>query len=211
MRQPQSNRWTAFKRVPADCPAEAKPRRRRKAPIYPSDSRIPKHISELASERPSWALDALRLTCDQHSRSVVLTRLEQAANAKREADFIGALEGAQWDSTPAADFVRAIGLALKAGAYLAARQISDEAIKQHPDDSELREYARALSPPKVVSRDVPSQPSFQANREWLNKYAQQHSGKWVALRNGELLGLADSFDELFERIGRSKEVLFTRA
>jgi hypothetical protein len=137
--------------------------------------------------------------------------LEKAANAKDELAFISALEGVSLRNKSAADFIKIIKFALRAGAYLAAREISDEAIKQHPDNSELREYARAISPPKVVSRDVPSKPSFQANREWLNKYAEQHSGKWVALRNGELLGLADSFDELFERIGRSKEVLFTKA
>jgi hypothetical protein len=141
----------------------------------------------------------------------LLARLEDAATAKNEIAFVSALNSVDLRTRPARHLVRIIKLALRAGAYLAARNVAENALRRYPENAEFKEYVFSLSPPKIISQAVPHNPAFQANREWLNEHATEYSGQWIALRSGELLGASTSFEELFSQIGRSKEILFTRA
>lgn len=116
-----------------------------------------------------------------------------------------------WRNRPPADFVRAVHLALKAGAYLAACRISAEGAKHHPEDSEVQKQARVLAPPTVISGRIPPDPARKANRRWLEAHGNEYRGQWVAVRDGELLGAAKSPEELVEQVGDTKDVMLTRA
>lgn len=140
-----------------------------------------------------------------------LTHLEVAAEARDERAFLEALEAITWQNRPPADFVRAVRLALKSGAHLAARRISVEGAKYYPDDPEVQKQARVLAAPRVVSGHVPPDPARKANREWLEAHGGEYRNQWVAVRNGKLLGAANSPEELVERVGSTKGVLLTRA
>ncbi len=141
----------------------------------------------------------------------IMARLEDAASAGNERDFLEALKEVEWRNRTPGDFTRAIQLAFKVGAHLAAGQLSVEGAKYHPDDPEIQKYARVLAPPKVVSRRLPPNVSRKANRDWLMAHSGEYKGQWVAVRNGELLGEAKSLKELVEKIGNTEDVLLTRA
>ncbi len=138
-----------------------------------------------------------------------MTRLEEAAKAGNETAFVDTLKKADWQDRQAGDFVRAVQLALEAGAHLAARQLSAEGARRHPANEELQKQAYILSPPKVVRSSTTNGSTHRLNRDWLKAHANEYQGRWVAVRNGELLGEAGSMEELIERIGDTKGVLLT--
>ncbi|HYM01080.1 MAG TPA: hypothetical protein VEZ90_19130, partial [Blastocatellia bacterium] len=118
--------------------------------------------------------------------------LEAAADEGDPAAFAASLALVDSDILTAEGFMRIMRLALKAGAYLDARQVSVDALKRYPDDDEVKKFARVLAPPRIVASNPRPDPGIRANREWLKAHASEYSGQWVALRAGELLGAARS-------------------
>lgn len=149
--------------------------------------------------------------CAKAFKSYRVVQLEEAAKSKNEFAFVTALENVRLANRTESQLANIIKLALEAGAYLAARHVAEYAVTRYPDNNELRQSSLALAAPQKLSQAVPRNPGFQANRKWLDDHADEYSGRWVALRAGELLGASKSFDELFNQIGRSKEILFTKA
>lgn len=137
--------------------------------------------------------------------------LEDAAKARDERTFLKALQEVKWHNRPPGDFIYAAQLALKAGAYRAAYQISAEGAEHHPSSSEIQKYAHVLAPPKVVVGKATTDSGHKANREWLKTHGGEYSGQWVAVRNGELLGASGSLEELAKQVGDTKNVLLTKA
>ncbi len=148
---------------------------------------------------------------EHRKQESAMARLEDAAQAGDERAFLDALKEVEWRNRASGDFTRAMQLAFKVGAHLAARQLSVEGAKHHPDDPEIQKYARVLAPPKVVSSDALPNAAHKANREWLKTHAGDNRGQWVAIRNGELLEAANSLEELIKQIGDTKGVLLTTA
>ncbi|MCA1617732.1 MAG: hypothetical protein LC795_00145 [Acidobacteria bacterium] len=142
----------------------------------------------------------------------IIPRLEAAARTGNEAAFLDALKEYELKNKSATDFIRIIRLALEAGAHLAARRLSADGARLHPHNVELQKYAHVLAPPQINSAEVPANPKRGANLEWLRIYSEKYKGKWVALRDGELLGTADSQKELVAKIGSTKGtgILVTR-
>jgi len=93
---------------------------------------------------------------------------------------------------------------------LLARELSAKGAERYPDYPELQKAARVLAPPKVIRSDLPPTPSVKANREWLKENAKNYRGRWVALRNGELVGVANSFEELTGQIKNTRGILLTK-
>jgi hypothetical protein len=138
-----------------------------------------------------------------------LARLEKAASKQDAHTFENILESLRWTSRIPSDFIRAINLALGIGAYTAAQRVSGLGKDHHPDDPQIQKYAHVLAPPKITRKKVEYDPTIRANRNWLMAHGDEYRSKWVALHNGELLDSADSFDELIERVGNSKDILIT--
>jgi hypothetical protein len=142
--------------------------------------------------------------------------LEAAAAAPNEfvgeMAFVTAYRAIDWGSKPAADFVRAIRLALEAGAHMAARKLAQTGAEKYPEDEALQRWAYLLAPPKVTVLKQPPNPGITANRDWMKANWETYQGKWVALRSGELLTVADSMDGVLEQVGDVKGtgILVTR-
>ncbi len=66
-----------------------------------------------------------------------------------------------------------------------------------------------LTKPKVISKRLPPRTDILANHEWIKEHRQQYQGRWVALRNGELLAEGESSDEVRQKVVRSKDTLLT--
>jgi len=108
-------------------------------------------------------------------------------------------------------FIRKIKDALKCGDITHARHLAMEGAQRYKKRYELQEYARLLAPPRIIDNNVPANSSIRANHIWLKAHRQQYQGNWVALRSGELIGVADSLEILVKDIGYTKNVLLTKA
>ncbi|HEY6328744.1 MAG TPA: hypothetical protein VI756_05365 [Blastocatellia bacterium] len=67
-----------------------------------------------------------------------------------------------------------------------------------------------LAPPKVVATRPARDSGIRANRDWLKAHSDEYHGKWIGLRNGELVGVAESVDELKQSGVFEKDTLITR-
>ena len=128
-----------------------------------------------------------------------------------ELAFLAARRAIAWEQRPAKDFVRAVNLALMAGAFVAARNLAQEGTDHYPHHAELRKMAYVLAPPTVRVGEGPRTTTWKADREWLKTHWDVYRGQWVALLNGQLLGVADSFDALIAQVGdtRNTDILVT--
>ena len=139
-------------------------------------------------------------------------RLESAAKNGDEPALIQAANAIDWSGRPAEDYLRAIRLALTAGAHLKARKLSAQGMQQYPQHAELQQFARILAAPKILPDHPPADPSIRLNRDWLMAHFEDFRGRWVALKAGQLLGQALTFEELIAVIGdpQGKHILITR-
>ncbi|MBI3361975.1 MAG: hypothetical protein HY023_12800 [Chloroflexi bacterium] len=129
---------------------------------------------------------------------------------KAETAFLRVMASIKWEAHPAEDFVRAVRLALAAGAYLAARKLAEDGAAKFPEHPELRKMAWILGPPVVTVLHEPPDVTIRANHEWFARHATEYRGFWVAVRNGELAGTAKTFRELREKIIDLRGVVFDK-
>jgi len=139
-----------------------------------------------------------------------MAQLEAIAEAGDERAFLMAQKAMDWERRPPEDFFQAIQLALSVGAYLVARRLSFQGAERYPQHSELQKYARVLAPPKVTRSNLPPDPTLKTNHAWLKTHGDAFRGQWVALRDGQLLGMATSLQALVEQVGEAKDILFTK-
>ncbi len=173
--------------------------------IYPKAARYPRCLFH--DVILLWACQAI---VEHKPSDSPVRRLEDAAKNGDERAFLLAFKGTEWEDKSPEDFVYATKLALKAGAHLAAREISKEALVRYPDNRTIQKYARGLAAPRIISRHLPANPSLRANREWLKDHSKEYCGRWVAVRNGELLASASSLAELNNQVLDKENTLFTR-
>jgi hypothetical protein len=165
--------------------------------------RYDRHLAHVTRRGKLWL---------EHSRrrpGNAFARLERAALAANESSFLEALKEVNWQARPVKDFVRATQWALEAGAHLAAREISSRGGVLHPDNPEIQRYARTLAAPKILARTKSVDRGLKANREWLKAHNGEYRGQWVALREGRLLGVDRSVEELVKAVGNTQNVLLT--
>jgi hypothetical protein len=61
---------------------------------------------------------------------------------------------------------------------------------------------------KDVAREDHPRPMVKAGA-WLKAHSEEYAGRWVALRDDELVAVADTFDQLHAKIGSLSGVLVT--
>lgn len=147
---------------------------------------------------------------DAQPKPDVFESLVAAARYGDERAFVSACNAIDWQIRSADEMAQTIHLALSAGAHLAARDLALQGARRFPDHPEIQRYARVLAPPKVKKSTLPTDSSLIANRDWLATRGHSYRGKWVGLRNGQLLGSASSLAALTKQIGDTKGVLLTR-
>lgn len=136
--------------------------------------------------------------------------LGAAAESQDEYRFVQSAKTIDWRSRTAQDVLVEIRLALKAGAYVAARELSAMGSELFPDDAQLQRFALVLAPPKVVALRPAQGSGIRANRDWLKAHSDEYRGKWIGLRDGKLVGVAESADELKRSGVFEKDTLITR-
>jgi hypothetical protein len=138
--------------------------------------------------------------------------LTVASEKVDELAFIQAANTIDWSRRSTEDYLRAVRLALSAGAYVMASKLSAQGAAQYPGYSELQKFARLLAPPKILPNTEPPNPTLRLNRDWLMAHGIEYRGRWVALKAGQLLGQAPTLSELIEITGdpKGKHILLTQ-
>jgi len=138
--------------------------------------------------------------------------LVAAAEASDERAFIEVTETINWSTRSASDYVKAIRLAISAGVHLKARHLATEGAKRYPANIELNKMSRILAPPQILSSSLPPRPDAGADMQWLRTHGDEFRGQWVALKAGDLLRSASTFDEIIQMVGnpRGRNILVTK-
>lgn len=110
------------------------------------------------------------------------------------------------------DLVRMVRQALETGEVGRARQLAIEGAQRYSDHTALQKYARVLAPPttRVVPASPASRVSVKANGVWLKAHRTAYLGRWIALRDGEVVRVADSFEAFVADLGDTTRLLLTK-
>jgi len=101
-----------------------------------------------------------------------------------------------WSCHSPEQLVRAITLALRLDLCSLAGELAQKGLRLFPEHAQVQRMARVFAPP-VVRGMPPAPPSgLAASRAWLCDHASQYVGQWVAVRDGKLLGVANTLEEL---------------
>jgi hypothetical protein len=109
--------------------------------------------------------------------------------------FVDRVKTIDWAMRQPEELAATLDLALRLDMSKLAQNLAQLGARLFPDDVRLQRAARVLAPP-VVSVHVPRAKGLAASRRWFREHAHQYKGQWVAVREGQLLGVASSLDEL---------------
>ncbi len=82
---------------------------------------------------------------------------------------------------------------------IAVRQLSVEAAHWFPEHGKIQLARRVFSEAEATPNPF-VQPTTAAEIEWLNNPPEETRGKWVALVGSELVGLAETLEDLVKKI-----------
>ena len=141
-----------------------------------------------------------------------MAELVAAAEARDERAFIEVAKTINWNTRSASDYVKAIRLAISTGVHLKARHLATEGAKLYPANIELNKMSTILAPPQIISSSLPPRPDAGADMQWLRTHGDEFRGQWVALKAGDLLRSASTFDEIIQMVGnpRGRDILVTK-
>ncbi|MFB2974488.1 hypothetical protein ACE1CD_36640 [Aerosakkonema sp. BLCC-F183] len=109
------------------------------------------------------------------------------------------------------DYINAMREAISSGAHTKAQELSTQALKHYPDREDIKKCADILAPSKITSVKRPIDKGWQKSREWVSQQRRdrKYLNQWVAVRDGELLAIGSSIDDLVEQIDDTNDVFFT--
>jgi hypothetical protein len=113
-------------------------------------------------------------------------QLERAVMVEDEVEFVRLLDLMDWQIRVVEDYLKAVKLVLQVGAYLAARNLSQEGGERFPENLEMVKHAKILAPVKTIRSDLPFDPGVGKNNLWLKQHHIEYHGQSVALLDGEL-------------------------
>jgi len=108
------------------------------------------------------------------------------------------------------EVLRDITNALATGEFEGARRLATEGARRYPQHDEIQKYARVLAPPTARRAPAAAPAAVKANGEWLKAYRQDYIGRWVALRDGQLVRAAPSFEDLVKDLGETAGLFLTK-
>jgi hypothetical protein len=172
---------------------------------------VQRPVEESADERSvSYNAHHASIADSPRSFQAFEEALGMAAQTGDESAYLRIAGLIDWSLCSSADFVRAVRLALTAGAHLFARDLAAQGTRLYPEHLELQKMAHVLAPPRVVDADIPPTPSVRATQDWLRDHAGEHKGQWVALREGTLLATGTTASEVWNRLESTDGVMLTR-
>jgi hypothetical protein len=135
--------------------------------------------------------------------------LEESARSGDCQTFSQLAEGIDWAARSPNELARTIDLALELELATLAMKLAQQGGRLFPSHERLQQAARVLAPP-VIIRKHPAQPAgLRESRAWLREHAAEYRGRWVAVREGKLLGAAESLAALKSLTGQELDPVST--
>jgi hypothetical protein len=162
-------------------------------------------------EDPFWSFK-LRETSDQKDTKRDVDVLEAFAKTENVDLFLSLLDTLMQSYRTGDEYLRAVQLCLSLELHAKARQLAFEGAGQYTEHQGLQRMKRLLGPAKVLYSDLPADPTAAANMDWLRQNADEYRGQYVAVKDGKLLAVARSYQELFQTTGpvKGKGILVTK-
>jgi hypothetical protein len=139
-----------------------------------------------------------------------LKELREAAEKWDAGAFVALLDQTDWSGRTEKEYVELIGLAFGLD-YRTALGLARKGVEAFPHSVDLQKWLRMLEPPEVQVSHRPPDPMIGANLDCFEENARRNPGKWLAVRNGELLRVADTLDDLEKELGSLEGILVDKA
>ena len=121
--------------------------------------------------------------------------LEEAAR-RGDRDTFMLLAKGDWSYARPESSLRIVELAIALGFSSLAADFAAVAARTFPADQRAQSVARVLAPPTFSEAETSIPQRLVESRQWLRENAHRFRGKWVAVRDGRLLGAADHLRDL---------------
>jgi len=131
-----------------------------------------------------------------NARSMIVALLEEKAHAGDLRAFTALAEAINWAMRRPDELTAAIDLALRLDAVVLARDLAQVGSRVFPRDERVRQAAYVLRRPQPGVSHAPPAKGLDATLAWVWDHASEYRGKWIAVREGGLLGVATTLKDL---------------
>jgi hypothetical protein len=148
------------------------------------------------------------LSAQRTTASTIDFELERLAQVMQDGDeqmFASIANQMDWAVRGPEAVLLGIRYALKIGAHLKARQLTELAEKLYPGYDGLKKYVELLAPTRIERVSLPKDFDAAADMNWLKEYGEEYRGQWVALKGGVLLATAATWREVLSQLENPKD------
>jgi hypothetical protein len=125
-----------------------------------------------------------------------LLLMEQLASEPNPCAFVSLVKMVDWSVRRPDELVAAIDLALREERPALATRLAELGRELFPHHERIGRAAEVLAPGSARATQLPPAEGLSASRRWLRQHAHAYRGQGVAVRRGELVGVAPSLEEL---------------
>jgi hypothetical protein len=183
--------------------------------VWPRSAEGPRtftEVGDLSAATSTWWNHTL--TEDGHQTNIAATNtpvmvLEESARMGDRRTFAALARAIDWSTRRPDELTATIDLALSLEMATLAIDLAQLGGRLFPDHERVQRAAQVLAPPVVRVVRLPRARGLDASRKWLREHASQYRGQWVAVREGQLLGAAESLGELKAVIGEGEDAVST--
>lgn len=133
---------------------------------------------------------------DARASDDLIPLLEQVASEADARTFVNLVEVVDWSVRRPDELTAAIDLALREERSVLATRLAQLGRVLFPHHGRIERAARVLAPGSAHSTTLPPVEGLSASRRWLRAHTDEYRGQWVAVRQGELVGVAPSLEEM---------------
>lgn len=129
-------------------------------------------------------------------QGISLQRLTELAEREDRRAFGEHVSQIDWTLHSPEELTKTLDLTLRLELTQLAVQLGQVGRQLFPEHERVQRAAHVLSPPSA--RSIPATPThgLAASRRWLREHEDEYRGRWVAVRDGTLLGTASSLAAL---------------
>lgn len=141
----------------------------------------------------------------------LIARMDAAIAAEDGPTFVRLVREIDWSQHTAEDLLRAIDFTIWMDMGRLAMELAKKGGELFPEHERARAAAHVLTPPtaRLAPTNHERARSLRRSDEWLSEHAHAYVGQWVAVRHGQLLGVAPDLHDLMPLIGEGEDARWT--
>ncbi len=136
----------------------------------------------------------------------VQTLLEEYAQAGERQQFVALAKTVDWSVCKPEELLRTIDLALSLELSTLAIKLAQQGKRLFPKHERIQQAAQVLTPPVGREGTTSYVQNLSTSQLWLREHAPEYRGRWVAVREGELVATGESLQELTTVIGEGENL-----